>query len=90
MMHDMGALAVKKTRRGRDIHGFALYVGGGLGTVRYEAKLFDAFLPPEELLPIAQSIARVFGRLGEKKNRAQARLKFLVAKLGIKEFRRLV
>ena len=90
MMHDMGALAVKKTRRGRDIHGFALYVGGGLGTVPYQAKLFDAFLPPEELLPIAQSIARVFGRLGEKKNRAQARLKFLVAKLGIKEFRRLV
>ena len=90
MMHDLGALAVKKNRRGQEIHGFALYVGGGLGTVPYQAKLFDAFLPPEELLPIAQSIARVFGRLGEKKNRAQARLKFLVAKLGIEEFRRLV
>lgn len=89
-MHDLGALAVKKTRRGQEIHGFALYVGGGLGTVPYQAKLFDSFLPPEELLPIALSIARVFGRLGEKKNRAQARLKFLVAKLGIEEFRRLV
>ena len=89
-MHDLGALAVKKTRRGQEIHGFALYVGGGLGTVPYQAKLFDAFLAPEELLPISQSIARVFGRLGEKKNRAQARLKFLVAKLGIEEFRRLV
>ena len=90
MMHDLGALAVKKNRRGQEIHGFALYVGGGLGTVPYQAKLFDAFLPPEELLPISQSIARVFSRLGEKKNRAQARLKFLVAKLGIEEFRRLV
>jgi len=90
MMHDIGALAVKKTRRGKDVHGFALYVGGGLGTVPYQAKLFDAFLPPEELLPISQAIARVFGRLGEKKNRAQARLKFLVVKLGIEEFRRLV
>lgn len=89
-MHDLGALAFKKTRRGQEIHGFALYVGGGLGTVPYQAKLFDSFLPPEELLPIALSIARVFGRLGEKKNRAQARLKFLVAKLGIEEFRRLV
>ncbi len=86
MMHDIGALAVKKTRRGKDVHGFALYVGGGLGTVPYQAKLFDAFLPPEELLPISQAIARVFGRLGEKKNRAQARLKFLVVKLGIEEF----
>ena len=90
MMHDIGALAVKKTRRGKDVHGFALYVGGGLGTVPYQAKLFDAFLPPEELLPISQAIARVFGRLGEKKNRAQARLKFLVVKLGIEELRRLV
>ena len=90
MMHDIGALAVKKTRRGKDVHGFALYVGGGLGTVPYQAKLFAAFLPPEELLPISQAIARVFGRLGEKKNRAQARLKFLVVKLGIEEFRRLV
>ncbi|SVD37948.1 uncharacterized protein METZ01_LOCUS390802, partial [marine metagenome] len=33
---------------------------------------------------------RVFARLGEKKNRAKARVKFLVAKLGLEEFIRLV
>jgi sulfite reductase (ferredoxin) len=44
----------------------------------------------DEILPIAQSIARVFARLGEKKNRNRARLKFLVEQLGIDEFRRLV
>src|SRR5205807_2170136 len=55
-----------------------------------QAKLFDEFLPEEELLPITQAIARVFARLGEKKNRAAARIKFLVTKLGIDEFRRLV
>src|SRR4051812_21061968 len=85
-MHDMGAIAV--TQNGK--RGFALYVGGGLGAVPHDAKLFDPFLPEEELLPITQAIARVFARLGEKKNRAQARIKFLVAKLGIEEFRRLV
>ncbi|MBS1254824.1 MAG: Sulfite reductase [ferredoxin] [Deltaproteobacteria bacterium] len=90
MMHDIGAIAVKKTLKGKEVHGFSYYVGGGLGTVPYQAKLFDSFLPPEELLPITQAIARVFGRLGEKRNRATARLKFLVAKLGIDEFRRLV
>ena len=36
------------------------------------------------------AVARVFARLGEKKNRGRARIKFLVAKLGIEEFRRLV
>ncbi|MEX2393576.1 MAG: nitrite/sulfite reductase, partial [Actinomycetota bacterium] len=37
-----------------------------------------------------QAIARIFARLGEKKNRNRARIKFLVSKLGIEEFRRLV
>jgi len=48
------------------------------------------FLPEEELLPLAQSVARVFARLGEKKNRNTARLKFLISKLGLDEFKRLV
>jgi ferredoxin-nitrite reductase len=89
-MHDMGGIAVTRTENGEQKRGFELYVGGGLGAVPHEAKLFDAFLPEEELLPTTQAIARVFARLGEKKNRAAARIKFLVAKLGIDEFRRLV
>jgi sulfite reductase (ferredoxin) len=89
-MHDMGAIAATRQENGKAKRGFALYVGGGLGAVPHDAKLFDPFLPEEELLPITQAISRVFARLGEKKNRAQARVKFLVAKLGIDEFRRLV
>ena len=70
--------------------GFEMYVGGGLGAVPYQAKLFDSFVPPEELLPMAQAIARVFARLGEKKNRSRARIKFLIQDLGIEKFRELV
>ena len=54
------------------------------------AKLFDSFVPPEEILPLSQAIARVFGRLGEKKNRNRARIKFLVNDLGIEKFKELV
>ncbi len=89
-MHDMGAIAMKRVENGQEKRGFELYVGGGLGAVPHNAKLFDAFLPEEELLPTAQAISRVFARMGEKKNRAQARVKFLVAKLGIEEFRRII
>lgn len=93
-MHDMGAVAVTRavdgTEDGAVQRGFALYVGGGLGAVPHEAKLFDDFLPVEELLPTAQAILRVFARLGEKRNRARARIKFLIARLGIEEFRDLV
>ena len=42
------------------------------------------------ILPLAQAIGRVFTRLGEKKNRAKARIKFLVVKLGLEEFIRIV
>src|SRR5436309_1560096 len=89
-MHDMGCIAMTRMEDGVRRRGFELYVGGGLGAVPQQAKLFDAFVPEEELLPLTQAIARVFARLGEKKNRAAARIKFLVNKLGIEEFRRIV
>jgi len=89
-LNDLGAVAVTRAEEGSIRRGFALYVGGGLGTVPYQAKLFDSFLPVEELLPTSQAIARVFARLGEKKNRNRARIKFLVDDLGIEKFRELV
>jgi ferredoxin-nitrite reductase len=90
MMHDFGAIARTTVVDGEERRGFDLYVGGGLGTTPYQAKLLYENHPVEELLPTVQAIARVFGRLGEKANRNRARIKFLVAKLGIEEFRRLV
>jgi sulfite reductase (ferredoxin) len=90
MMHDFGAIARTSVVDGVEKRAFDLYVGGGLGTTPYQAKLLFENHPVEELLPTVQAIARVFGRLGEKENRNRARIKFLVAKLGIDEFRRLV
>jgi sulfite reductase (ferredoxin) len=89
-MHDMGAIAKTRVVDGKEQRGFAFYAGGGLGSVPYKAKLFDEFLPEEELLPTMQAISRVFARLGEKRNRARARIKFLIAHLGIDEFRKMV
>jgi sulfite reductase (ferredoxin) len=89
-MHDFGGIAATRVVDGETKRGFEVYVGGGLGTTPHQAKLFSEFLPVEELLPTTQAIARVFARLGEKANRNRARIKFLVAKLGIDEFKRLV
>ena len=89
-MHDLGLIAVKRVDEGKEKIGFETYVGGGLGTVPYQAKLFDSFIPPEELLPLAQAIARVFAKYGEKKNRNRARIKFLVQDLGVERFKELV
>ncbi|MDH3727403.1 MAG: nitrite/sulfite reductase [Myxococcales bacterium] len=84
--HDLGAVA--QVRDGK--RGFRVVVGGGLGAVPVQAKVLDEFCPEEELLPLAQAVSRVFARLGEKQSRARARIKFLVQKLGIDEFKRLV
>ena len=89
-MHDLGLIAKTRVENGQPRRGFAFYVGGGLGAVPHQAQVLDDFVAEEEILPLAQAVCRVFARLGEKKNRARARLKFLVAKLGMEEFRRLV
>ncbi len=89
-MHDLGLLALNKEIDGATVRGFRVYVGGGLGTVPHQAKVLAEFVREEELLPFSQAVARVFARLGEKRNRNRARLKFLIGKLGIEEFQRLV
>ncbi|HUJ81198.1 MAG TPA: hypothetical protein VLW83_04910 [Candidatus Acidoferrales bacterium] len=89
-LHDIGFIAVTRKENGVEKRGFDVYVGGGLGAVPYMAKRFDAFVPVEEALPLTQAVARVFARLGEKKNRSRARIKFLVQDLGIEKFKELV
>lgn len=89
-MHDIGYLAQTKEIDGQVKRGFKIYVGGGLGTVTHIAKVLSDFVPEEELLPVTQAVCKVFTRLGEKRNRNRARIKFLVEKLGIEEFKRLV
>ncbi len=89
-MHDIGAVAAVKEIDGEVKRGFKFFVGGGLGAVPHQAKVLDDFLSAEELLPISQSICRVFTRLGERRNRNKARLKFVIAKYGIEEFRKMV
>jgi len=85
-MHDAGFVS----RVVDGVRGFKVVVGGGLGAVPHQAKVLSEFTPESELLPQIQAVARVFARLGEKQNRGRARIKFLVSKLGIEEFRRLV
>lgn len=89
-IHDLGGIAATREVDGKTVRGFEIYVGGGLGAVPHQAKLMYDFLPEEEVLPLARAIGRVFARLGEKKNRQKARLKFVVQKLGIEKFKEVV
>lgn len=85
-IHDLGAFAAWQAGQ----RGFRVYVGGGLGSAPQAAQLLELFTPVANLLPTTLAILRVFDRLGNRQNKARARLKFLVKDLGIEEFRRLV
>ncbi|MDR5694592.1 MAG: nitrite/sulfite reductase [Armatimonadota bacterium] len=89
-IHDIGAVATVRRENGVVEKGFRLFVGGGLGPAPRQADVLEDFLPAVHLLPTCKAVLRVFDRLGERRNRNLARLKFLVKKLGLEEFRRLV
>ncbi|OGO49589.1 MAG: hypothetical protein A2148_11350, partial [Chloroflexi bacterium RBG_16_68_14] len=85
-IHDLGATAVIRDG-GR---GFRAVVGGGLGAAPSVAEVLEEFVPEGELLRVIEATLRVFDRTGERKNRNKARIKFLLKRIGIEEFRRLV
>ena len=90
-MHDMGAIAVTRVENGKVRRGFEVYVGGGLGAVPHNAKLFDAV--PSRRRTAADWRRRSPASLRGSAKRSsviRARIKFLIAKLGVEEFKRLV
>ena len=86
-IHDVGLLARVREEEGRSVRGFAVVAGGGTGTVPTSARTLLEFLPASDLLALLEAVLRVFDRLGERKNRQAARLKFLVRKMGREAFR---
>ncbi len=82
MINDIGIFA-RTTDAGR---GFSVYVAGGLGSTPEIAHLWLDFLPERDLLAACEAIVRVYFRDGERKNRKKNRMKFLLRKLGEKEF----
>ena len=83
-IHDIGAQA--KLRDGK--RGFQLYVGGGLGPTPMSAQLLEDWTPEDLLIPSIEATIRLFDRHGNRKDRARARLKFVLKDWGIEEFRK--
>jgi sulfite reductase (ferredoxin) len=86
-IHDIGLLARLRVGRGGLERGFHVLVGGGLGATPFVAKSLVDFLPAENVLVLCEALVRLFSLHGNRRNRARARSKFVVADLGIDEFR---
>jgi len=66
--------------------GFRVTMGGGTATLRKNGVLVHEFLPVEEILEVAEAIVRTFHRIGNRKDKHKARLKWAIQKVGIDAF----
>lgn len=91
VIHDAGLIARIKVVDGAPRKGFKILVGGGTAIMpRIGYVLYD-FVPVEDYLRVVEAVLRVFNKADElRKNRAKARMKFLVDRIGIDKFRALV
>ncbi len=88
--HDFGFVPRIKIENGKEIRGFKLVVGGGLGAQSIIAQTAYEFLPEDQIIPFMEAAIRVFDRYGEREKRFKARMKFLVKELGLEGFLKLV
>ncbi|RKR83119.1 sulfite reductase (ferredoxin) [Mucilaginibacter gracilis] len=89
-IHDLGFIPKVKIENGKEVRGFKIMLGGGLGAQPALAHIVHEFLNEDLIIPYTESVIRVFDRYGERNNRNKARLKFLIQKIGLEEFLKLV
>ncbi|HEX4022432.1 MAG TPA: nitrite/sulfite reductase [Acidobacteriaceae bacterium] len=78
-INDIGLTAV---RRGNEI-GYSLRVGGGLSTEPHLAVKLNAFVRPDQALPVVRAITELFhDQQGLRQSRDRARMKYLFLKEG--------
>ena len=95
--HDMGFVAAVREENGEEVRGFKIVVGGGTSTMVRAAETLWEFARADDgqYIRVAEAAIKVFDKEGGfpnllRKNMNKARVKFLVKKIGIEEFRRQV
>ncbi|MFT4203075.1 MAG: nitrite reductase [Chitinophagaceae bacterium] len=89
-IHDLGFIPKVKIVDGKEVRGFKVMLGGGLGAQPFMASVVHEFLPEDQMIPYTESTIRVFDRYGERANRNKARFKYLIQKMGLEEVLRLI
>ncbi len=92
-IHDLGFIPKLREVDGEQVRGFEMRVGGGTSIMPRIAPTLTEFAEADngEYLRVAEAALRIFDRQEWlRKNRARARIKVLVDKIGIEQFRELV
>ena len=82
-IQDLGFMAINKD--GKDM--FKVYAGGGLGMNPRKAIVIEEAIEPKEVLYYVEAMTNFFINEGDYNNKARARIRYLVEKLGEDVFR---
>ena len=82
---DLGFFAHMKN----GVKGFSVYAAGGLGSNPAVAAKIENFIEAEEIFEIAEAMKRLFDQYGDRANKHKARLRYVLARVGIEEFIKL-
>lgn len=89
-MTDVGLIPQTRTINGNLQRGFKVFLGGGLGNKSFVGHQLEDFTPEEDLLYTSIAVLRIFDRLGDRKNMARNRMRYLVDQMGWEQFQNLV
>ena len=89
-MVDVGLIPAIQQINGSEQKGFKIFLGGGLGNRSFVGHQLEDFTPEEDLLYTSIAVMRIFDRLGDRKNLARNRMRYLVNDMGWEKFQNLV
>jgi len=89
-MVDVGLIPQTQEVDGSTQRGFKVFLGGGLGNKSFVGYQLEEFTPEEDLVYTSMAVLRIFDRLGDRKNMARNRMRYLVNDMGWEKFQNLV
>ncbi|MCH6585756.1 MAG: nitrite/sulfite reductase [Thaumarchaeota archaeon] len=89
-MVDVGLIPQIREVDGTTQRGFKVFLGGGLGNKSFVGYQLEEFTPEEDLVYTSMAVLRIFDRLGDRKNMARNRMRYLVNDMGWEKFQNLV
>ncbi len=89
-MVDVGLIPQIRDVDGTSQRGFKIFLGGGLGNKSFVGHQLEEFTPEEDLVYTSMAVLRIFDRLGDRKNMARNRMRYLVNDMGWEKFQNLV
>ena len=87
---DVGLIPQKRELDGKTQLGFKIFLGGGLGNKSFVGHQLEDFTPEDDILYTSIAVIRIFDRMGDRKNMARNRMRYLVDEMGWENFQNLV